>query len=480
MIYTELKQGLQQLLQEDISNRTSLQEMRRNIFLKTENAQKETKELEEKEQQISKLNSSIEHKRSVLQSKDERILELEGLLHDEKMTFAAYDKLQEEKVQSLNNKITELNNKLQADSALWEEVNKLTIENNNFSSKIRELILHIDTQNEKESGLQKDLTFKNSQIKTLSAEKDRLLQEIEKYTQQDIFSAGEQEKLAGEVQHIQQKVILLELQLNEAKLLVQSQNLSLANSESTLSKLKADYNEAFENIHAEKIKIVDDNAILIAEKAMWEFEKENLEEELQELQQGLELVKKVSEESGIETNYLLGRFEQEKADLFLEKQNLEQNVLSLKNSLEEEISSNTKIIESIKIENTNLLSEIQNLNTRLLEAASLSSEKISKTEDEEFIDKLFKQMDAVSDEKMRLQTEKEEVEEEVGQMQQKVSELIQTIENQQGEIKNLEETNKQIKLAQTLVFSSKDKTATKLKINELVREIDKCIALLSV
>jgi hypothetical protein len=57
--------------------------------------------------------------------------------------------------------------------------------------------------------------------------------------------------------------------------------------------------------------------------------------------------------------------------------------------------------------------------------------------------------------------------------------LTQVVENQKNAIYSLEHTNKNIKLAQTLMLQVKDKTAAKQAINELIREIEKCIALLS-
>ena len=52
------------------------------------------------------------------------------------------------------------------------------------------------------------------------------------------------------------------------------------------------------------------------------------------------------------------------------------------------------------------------------------------------------------------------------------------VENQKVIIKDLEEKLKVLKIVKTLE-SGKDTYQTKVKINELVREIDKCIALLN-
>jgi hypothetical protein len=56
--------------------------------------------------------------------------------------------------------------------------------------------------------------------------------------------------------------------------------------------------------------------------------------------------------------------------------------------------------------------------------------------------------------------------------------LHQIIEGQKNTIKNLEEKIKVQKITKTLEYG-KDTYQTKLKINELVREIDKSIALLN-
>jgi len=56
--------------------------------------------------------------------------------------------------------------------------------------------------------------------------------------------------------------------------------------------------------------------------------------------------------------------------------------------------------------------------------------------------------------------------------------LHQIIEEQKSIIKNLEEKVKVQKITKTLEYG-KDTYQPKLKINELVREIDKCIALLN-
>ncbi|MEO6882921.1 MAG: hypothetical protein ABI199_02725 [Bacteroidia bacterium] len=57
--------------------------------------------------------------------------------------------------------------------------------------------------------------------------------------------------------------------------------------------------------------------------------------------------------------------------------------------------------------------------------------------------------------------------------------LLEKIENQKNAIKNLEESNKIAKLAQAISQENENTSDVKSKINELVREIDKCMALLN-
>ena len=65
------------------------------------------------------------------------------------------------------------------------------------------------------------------------------------------------------------------------------------------------------------------------------------------------------------------------------------------------------------------------------------------------------------------------------QLEKKVSELKNTLEEQNAEIENFNEKVKMLKMAKSLGGDSEKNTEMKLKINELVREIDKCISLLN-
>jgi len=57
--------------------------------------------------------------------------------------------------------------------------------------------------------------------------------------------------------------------------------------------------------------------------------------------------------------------------------------------------------------------------------------------------------------------------------------LEKTVNEQQGEIKELHGSIEMLKMAKSLAVADGKTTDAKLKINELVREIDKCISLLN-
>ncbi|MBL6658292.1 MAG: hypothetical protein ISR00_03610 [Flavobacteriales bacterium] len=61
----------------------------------------------------------------------------------------------------------------------------------------------------------------------------------------------------------------------------------------------------------------------------------------------------------------------------------------------------------------------------------------------------------------------------------RIDELSKAIELHEQAIKQLEEKNKILKLSTSIQSEQGDNKAARKKINELVREIDKCIALLN-
>ena len=105
-----------------------------------------------------------------------------------------------------------------------------------------------------------------------------------------------------------------------------------------------------------------------------------------------------------------------------------------------------------------------------------SSTKIE--EQEAFIDRLFKQIDGLNDERMTLLDEKEQMANQLLKMNDTVGQLSQHVESENIDVTGLNNHRKNIILANNL-GETNEKSHIKGQINDLVREIDKCIALLS-
>ncbi len=62
------------------------------------------------------------------------------------------------------------------------------------------------------------------------------------------------------------------------------------------------------------------------------------------------------------------------------------------------------------------------------------------------------------------------------QLLEKSEKLVQEVQEQQESIHTIENKYDSLKIANAIVGNKEDKHSTKLKINTLIREIDKCIA----
>ena len=72
-----------------------------------------------------------------------------------------------------------------------------------------------------------------------------------------------------------------------------------------------------------------------------------------------------------------------------------------------------------------------------------------------------------------------QVKDDMFKLQAEKDQLLKTLQERKTAIENLEEKNKRIKLAKSLSEGNESSLDVKLRINELVREIDKCIAFLN-
>jgi chromosome segregation ATPase len=112
-----------------------------------------------------------------------------------------------------------------------------------------------------------------------------------------------------------------------------------------------------------------------------------------------------------------------------------------------------------------------------VEIASLKLTGNSEAQDA-FIDRLFKQIDALNDQRLELLDEKEQMAGQLLKMNKVIGHISQQVDSEQIDVTSLNNHRKNVILAKNS-SESDDGFHMKEQINDLVREIDKCIALLS-
>ena len=84
--------------------------------------------------------------------------------------------------------------------------------------------------------------------------------------------------------------------------------------------------------------------------------------------------------------------------------------------------------------------------------------------------------------KGKIQSAKERMREQTDeniQLKQKNEDLLQLVQQKQSLIDELEEKNQRLSMVKSIVASDQDSHDARIQINRIVREIDKCIALLN-
>jgi chromosome segregation ATPase len=151
------------------------------------------------------------------------------------------------------------------------------------------------------------------------------------------------------------------------------------------------------------------------------------------------------------------------------------NLISVKTELQTELSNHQSTIEFLNSQVAELTDSITNYQT---EISNLKSESKADEQDA-FVDRLFKQIDLLTDERLSLLNEKEEMANQLLRMNETVTSISKHVDSQNIDVTELDNHRKNVILAGGSSNNSSDKTIMKKQISELVREIDKCIALLS-
>jgi chromosome segregation ATPase len=267
--------------------------------------------------------------------------------------------------------------------------------------------------------------------------------------------------------------LISEIDLAQDKVEAQDYEISLLKAEleeiRTQSVGKSDYfKETLANRNFEITNLEANNAALAKEVQMLKDEVLGLSQNLQESASGSE-----------ELQNLRSR---------LDERNLELEQLRVQNaSLEAKIHELSAENEQFSAEIGYFHDMVAGLNEHVAELnlviskneADLQSASASvNTEHEAFVDRLFKQIDELNDQRLALLDEKEQMANQLLKMNEVVGSISQQVESERIDVTGLNNHRKNVILANNSGAPA-GQSPMKEQINDLVREIDKCIALLS-
>lgn len=432
------------------------------------------------------------------------------------------DALKAEYEERLSNTLIHSN---EQNTKLTEELNKFVLENEHFKEKIKELVYHIDEQNTRIEDLSRELEIKAGELSAKNEEHATLTNEFES------FKASQQQSQSEQVQNLNSELSKLTETIAELKSEIETKTNTIAELSSSVSSKSAElgYSKSeIERLNAEISKSLEEVSEKEGNFESFRSELETLTQQQLEAQK-VEYSKLLAENTNLinEIDLAQDKVEAQESEIALLKAELEEagshvegrvsdlkETLTAKNfeittltannaaltneigQLKLEVENWESKYNALSTENAGLLlqieeltsitsgfkTEIEGLNSKIASydetIASLKG-KQKNAEQDEYIDRLFKQIDALNDERLGLLNEKEEMANQLLKMNEVVSNISQNIDSQSIDVTGLNNHRKNIILAKSSGGVTDEKTAMKKQINELVREIDKCIALLS-
>lgn len=301
-------------------------------------------------------------------------------------------------------------------------------------------------------------------------------------------------------------------ELATAEVTIEGFKVSLVDSSRDLENFKAQIQEAakleLENRETEFQKLLVENSSLISEIDEAQDKIEAQEDEIKILKAEIDALRTQNagktedfKETISNKNFEITNLEANNAALCAELNLLKKETTGLQEQLEV-LSQNDSKLESLQnnlnlmnAENANLVAEMNTLqgvvsglnqtisvlNDRIAlyetEIGTLKNETANQ-EHEAFIDRLFKQIDGLNDQRLALLDEKEQMAAQLLKMNDVIGSISQQVDSENINVEGLNNHRKNVILASNLGETS-EKSQMKEQINDLVREIDKCIALLS-
>lgn len=242
--------------------------------------------------------------------------------------------------------------------------------------------------------------------------------------------------------------------------------------------------------HLDYQKLLSENENLIREIELSQNRQEGLEGELGLLKDEMEQMRlqAISKSEDFRETITAKQSEIEELQGQLSRMISEHQELRLENQvLQDKLQQHSTILQS---ENQNLLSQVSEfkLHVQLLQEKmqALNHENqellnrvssLAGSEQNELIDSLRIQIEALSEQKMALLDEKEQMADQLLKLNEVIGSISQQVDNESIDVSGLNNHRKNVILA-GLQNRNEDVSEMKEQINNLVREIDKCIALL--
>lgn len=88
-------------------------------------------------------------------------------------------------------------------------------------------------------------------------------------------------------------------------------------------------------------------------------------------------------------------------------------------------------------------------------------------------------VDRIESKVLEMRNELETCKTENAQLKQENRSLASQLEEHKNRLNDLQEQNKVVKIARSVVLDEDDRKEQRMRLNEMVREIDKCIALIN-
>lgn len=362
---------------------------------------------------------------------------------------------------------------------LNEEVKRLELSSGVLYSKIEQLEVELEGKNAEISGL-------SERFENLTAEHENLKQTSLSSSSEQVNDLQNQvESLSSEMQNMG---VLFEENTNKLAEVEKGLEDSIAQI-STLNQLLAEKEKEVENLKTQELQsslqIESLNQIIAAKDKEVEDFKSHWQAALkvENETKDLDFQKLLAENSNLisEIEDALSKNEAYEAEISILKAELEEmRTVSMGRigDLKETLSHKNFEITNLEANNAALLKEIEQLKQEL-QNTTISAETSEQVQDDGFIDRLFKQIDELSAQRLSLLDEKEQMAAQILKMNEMLASISQQVDSENIDVNDLNNHRMNVILAAQSEGTNNQKSPMKEQINDLVREIDKCIALLS-